>query len=268
MMTLNQSTPIESYVVADKIVYVKREDLYGTHPLPPLSKLRGLKKLLDRLYAEGVRTVGCWDTRVSKLGQGVAVIAQNYPGMRAIVSYPKKIGEPVPRAIEVAATHGAEIYPVRGNHVIICYSQVGAYVRSKGGTMLPFGLECTESVAAISEEASTVPSNYYSGGTVLLSCGSGVTLAGILSGLRNTPSKIIGISSGRSVAKITKCITNYAGPLPDTVAIKENQLPYYATPVFDCPFPTHPNYDLKAWQYLVKHIDQLEGPILFWNIGA
>jgi hypothetical protein len=56
--------------------------------------------------------------------------------------------------------------------------------------------------------------------------------------------------------------------LPDTVDIRENEMPYYLAPDIPCPFPTHPNYDLKAWGYLVEHIDELKEPILFWNIGA
>jgi hypothetical protein len=35
----------------------------------------------------------------------------------------------------------------------------------------------------------------------------------------------------------------------------------------ECPFPCHPYYDLKAWQWLTENIDQLKGNILFWNIG-
>ena len=65
-------------------------------------------------------------------------------------------GEGVPEAIRIAKELGAEIYPIRGNHVSICYSQVKKYVELLGGEILPFGLECIESVNAVAEEARSV----------------------------------------------------------------------------------------------------------------
>ena len=50
-------------------------------------------------------------------------------------------------------------------------------------------------------EAARVPPDLCRG-TVVLCCGSGVTLAGLLIGLKQLPQKLIGISSGRSVTKI------------------------------------------------------------------
>jgi hypothetical protein len=47
---------------------VKRDDLFAEWPAPPLGKLRGALPLVKKLYANGVRLVGCWDTRISALG--------------------------------------------------------------------------------------------------------------------------------------------------------------------------------------------------------
>jgi hypothetical protein len=264
----NQTTPIELYVVKGHDIYIKREDLYGNYPAPCLGKLRGLKIVLERINESGVKLVGCWDTRISKLGQGVAVLSSRIPGMGSIISYPTKKGEQIPEAIKIAQSHGAEIYTVRGNHVSICYSQVKKYVEDKNGVMLPFGLECADSVKAIACEAGNIPQECIENGTLILSCGSGVTLAGILSGLRYEPSKVIGISSGRSIEKIKGCIGRYIKVIPDFVEIIKPIYPYYEQLTYECPFPCDPYYDLKAWKYLIDNIETIQKPIIFWNIGG
>lgn len=268
MLFFNVDTPIESFIVRNHKVYVKREDLYGKFPAPSLGKLRGLRLVLERISKSGGKLVGCWDTRVSKLGQGVAVLCNEIPNLSSIISYPTKQGESIPEAVSIAKNYGAEIFPIRGNHVSICYSQVKKYVESRNGIMLPFGLECNESFEAISIEAQKIPKVCIEKGTLIISCGSGVTLAGILNGLNYEPSKVIGISSGRSITKIKSCINRYIETIPSFVEIIEPLYPYYEKLTFESPFPSDPYYDLKAWKYLVENIATLKNPILFWNIGA
>lgn len=248
-------------------VFVKREDLYGIPPAPPLGKLRGLRVVLRRMSAERVRLVGCWDTRVSRLGHGLAAVCKEYPHMRSLVSYPEKRGADVPVSIREAGALGAIVLPLRGNHVSICYSQARKHVEKMGGRMLPFGMDCLEAVDAIAQEARRTPPEI-STGTVVLSAGSGVTLAGLLMGLPNRPRKIIAISSGRSIGKIVSCLRKYLPSLPAYVSLREPILPYDVESRADCPFPAHPNYDLKAWDYLSKNVRRLKQPVLFWNIGA
>jgi 1-aminocyclopropane-1-carboxylate deaminase/D-cysteine desulfhydrase-like pyridoxal-dependent ACC family enzyme len=264
----NENTPIEIHTVSTNHIYVKREDLYGQFPAPPLGKLRGLRSLLNKYNKNGITTVGCWDTRVSKLGQGLAVCVKEFYGMRAIVSFPKINNAKTPESITQAAALGAEIYPVPGGRINICYSISRKYLESLGGIILPFGLECSESVEAIKREAQKTPIDYIKNGTLVACCGSGVTLAGIILGLPIKPKKIIGISSGRSKKNILKCLNKYIPSLPNSLEIIESMIPYNTALPFACPFPCHPNYDLKAWKYLVENINKIDSPILFWNIGA
>lgn len=260
-------TPITEVLVNGVPVFVKRDDLFGRLPAPPLGKLRGMRVVLRKLNERGVRVVGCWDTRISRLGEGLAAACKEFPGMRAIVSYPTRVGFPVPRAVSNAADLGAEILPLRGNHVSICFAQARKRVEAVGGVMLPFGLECPEAVAAVAQEASLVPLRLCRG-TIILCCGSGVTLAGILLGMRGSPHLIVGVSSGRSLAKIRRCVNKYSPGASRRVRFVEALMPYEDVSTVPCPFPAHPNYDLKAWQYLRKGIRRFKRPILFWNIGA
>jgi 1-aminocyclopropane-1-carboxylate deaminase/D-cysteine desulfhydrase-like pyridoxal-dependent ACC family enzyme len=263
----NEHTPIETYRVRGRNVFVKRDDLFAAPPLPPLGKLRGLQIVLEDLVRNGARCVGCWDTRISKLTQGVAVLGALYESLRTIVSYPARDGEPLPEPIRVAAEYGAELYPVRGNFPRIAWSQAKRYVESRGGVMLPFGLECAEAVDAIAREASTVPEQCYAGGTIVLCGGSGVTATGLLRGLRSAPSRMLIVSSGRSPAQIARTMARYVA-VPDYVRIVPPIMPYDQAARTPCPFPAHPNYDVKAWGYLVDRIDRRQEAVLFWNVGA
>ena len=267
-LLFREHTPIESYTINRWHIYVKREDLYGISPAPPIAKLRGLRPLLAKLYSQGVRLVGCWDTRVSKLGQGLAACSREFAGMKCIVSYPSKKGEGPPGCIREAEELGAEIYPVPGSRLSICYSRASKYVQGQGGTMLPFGLDCPEAVEAVECQAATVPVEILQGGTVVLSCGSGVTLAGLLRGLPRHPRKIVGLSSGRSVRNLRRCLHRYVTTLPPCLELHEAKLPYSLPLDFPCPFPSHPHYDLKAWKFLIENLHIYSSPVLFWNIGA
>jgi 1-aminocyclopropane-1-carboxylate deaminase/D-cysteine desulfhydrase-like pyridoxal-dependent ACC family enzyme len=261
-------TPIEEHLLAGRRIFVKRDDLFGRFPAPPLAKLRGLKRLIERRSADGIHTYGCWDTHFSKLGQGVAAICAATPGLKAIVSYPVSNKRDRPQAIIQAEHLGAVLLPVPSNHIAICYAIARKQIEALGGYMLPFGLECSEAVEAIADTAQKVDETVYEGGTIVLSCGSGVTLAGLVKGLRARPNRVIGLSSGRSVAAIIACLRRHCASLPPHLTVLPATLPYAHALAHPCPFPAHPNYDLKAWQYLEENLPGFRDPILFWNIGA
>jgi hypothetical protein len=265
---IRERTPIEGYLINGVKVRVKREDLFAGKPAPPLGKLRGMRLLLDKFAAAKVPFVGCWDTRVSQLGLGLAAFCRNLPDLNAVVSYPTKQNSPTPAHIIEAEKLGAEIYPVKGTRINICFAEARRYVESLGGVMLPFGLECAEAVEAVAREAATVPARFLDGGTLILSCGSGVTLAGLLRGLPVLPRRVVGISSGRSLSNINRCLTRYLPEIPEAVELREAGAAYSQALTYPCPFAAHPHYDLKAWKFLIENLDDFPRPILFWNIGA
>lgn len=268
MVVFRTATPLERYSVGKGEAWVKRDDLFAKWPAPPLGKLRGARTLLRRIYREGVRLVGCWDTRISALGQGIAVCASELPSLRVIVAYPDSRGSMIPEPLQIARELGAEVLPVKAARVSISFAEARQRVEDRGGVLLPFGLDCMESVAAIQEEAAKIPDQAIYGGTVVVSCGSGVTLAGLISGLGHRPSRYIGVSSGRSVGMIQRCLSKYVEYCLDYVDIIPANYAYAEQPAISCPFPSHPNYDLKAWDYLQRNFRSLRRPILFWNVGA
>jgi hypothetical protein len=268
MDLFKRTTPLERYRIGRRTTWVKRDDLFAKWPAPPLGKLRGVRTLLRRLYMEGVRLVGCWDTRISALGQGVTVCARELAGLRVIVAYPVSQRSVLPEPVRAASNLGAEVLPVRAGRISISFAEARRLVENRGGVLLPFGLACIESVTAIEEEAAQIPDEAVQGGTVVVSCGSGVTLAGLIRGLGHRPTRYIGVSSGRSIRMIESCLKRYGVKLSSHIKIIPAQYSYAKALAISCPFPSHPNYDLKAWDFLQKNLDSLRGPLLFWNVGA
>ncbi len=263
-----EHTPVEAYRVQGRTIYVKRDDLYVSPPAPPLAKLRGLRVLLERLRQTSADLVGCFQTRVSNVGHGLAAACLDFPSLRCVVVCPQSKSHPLPESVKAARSLGAQIHFVPANRLSINYTQARRHVEQVGGVMLPFGMECPEAVQSIAAEAVHLPRDLVRGATVIVSCGSGVTLAGLLRGLPAPPRRLVGISSGRAPAQIERCVTRHVGKLPNNVVIYPPTIPYHDSPDLDCPFPCHPNYDLKAWEYLVNNLHQYEDPILFWNVGG
>ncbi len=275
-MPFLENTPIEEYKVGSETVYVKREDLYGQDPMPPLAKLRGIRIVLDNLYKDGVRTVGVLDTRVSKSGQGVAAVRKyEHPDMTLMLGYPvTKANQSMPSQHQKAGFLGARLYPQQATRQSIMYYKFKRIVEEQEGVMLPHGLPFVETAKSVAKEAETVPEELLQGSLVLI-VGTGTMLSGILMGLKVLPKKIVGISAGKDVKgqlKTVNRIMNEAMPFvrrdTGTLRLLNAVMPYDKESITSCPFPSHRNYDRKAWGWLKEHIGELPKPILFWNIGA
>jgi 1-aminocyclopropane-1-carboxylate deaminase/D-cysteine desulfhydrase-like pyridoxal-dependent ACC family enzyme len=271
----NHGTPIEVYELGGRRVLVKREDLCTNPPLPPLAKLRGAWHLLQKLKGDGVKAVGHYDTRVSRAGQGLAILTQAL-GLEFHLFTPKPNGLLMPEQIDVARQHGAILHFMRHNFTPINYAVAKRQLEQDGGYMLPFGVSCPEAVVAVAHEAGQID---FPIDILVISVGSATILAGVLYGLRYLPKRIIGISAGLSNAKqrrnLVRLLYQVCTPLERIAAIVSRLqllppiMPYSQADNFPCPFPSSPYYDRKAWHWLAQNIESLpHGQILFWNIGS
>jgi len=240
------------------------------YPMPPLAKLRGAGLLLKTLKYKGEKLVGHHDSWYSKAGWGIAILCEQL-GLKCVVGYPARKGE-VPQQISNAQCCGAELHPVKPNFIRVNYQMTKKYVEGRGGYMLPFALACPESTIGVATEAGTVPETLL-GGSLVISVGSGTILSGLLLGLKEIP-QIYGISAGMSEhnqrlnIRQLLLLTNAPGTrYIENFTIVPPPRPYEEEEDYPCPFPSHPNYDRKAWRYLVEHIHELKRPVLFWNIG-
>jgi threonine dehydratase len=175
--------------------------------------------------------------------------------------------QPPQNALE-AMRLGARLLPVRNNFLATCHRQTQKYVEAQGGWMLPLGGELEQGIEAIAAEAASLPRWMVEGGTIIVPCGSGVTLSGVARGLVANPSRIIGVSSGRSADAIRRClIRNHVGELTN-IEIRAPDRAYRKPDNISAPFPCDAYYDLKAWRVLMSEIRTYKEPILFWNVGG
>lgn len=260
---LNPGTPIENYCIGNTEVSVKRDDLYGSRPAPPLAKLRGASVLLANLQAQGIKTIGVIDTRVSKAGQGIAYICSEL-GLKCIVGFPLIKGNSPEEPKLIAQSLGAILYPLTAGRFGICYARFKKYIEEQqGGYMLPVGLTCSETVKALALESSRLGSQYR---TIVVCTGTGTIATGLALGVPSAT--IYGVSCGMSIKRQQHRINQLSHPnLLGNLILVPPAYGYYDK-VNSCPFPAHPYYDTKSWDWLTKNVHKLEKPILFWNIGS
>lgn len=274
-MDLISPTPIETHVVRNYKIFVKREDLSAPPGAPPFSKIRGLFLKLSKLKKEGFQTVGYTETAVSMAGWGVAwvsaclnincvIFCPQYKNPPPLLQYHQKQWE----------KNNAIIRKIPAGR-----AKVGWYISNKmlkqewpdNSILLPLGLPFLETIEATQKEANKIKSDFAS---IVVNVGSGTILAGLLSSKSFKNSDLYGIMGRKgNIKQKRKHILSVSGsggffnPHPNHFYLIDPGWNYTEKSEFYCPFPCHPWYDLKAWEWLICHIKELKEPVLFWNIG-
>ena len=270
------NTPIEEYKVKGRTVFVKREDFAALYPLPPLAKMRGVAKRLEKVAKEGFKTVGVFDTKVSVAGYGTSILAKEF-GMQCITYFggtKEMMCSPAPNIL--AAKRTGDIFPVMPGRTPICYSYAKKHAEAYGFYMMPQGLACEETSDEVAKVASLTPEGLCNGSLVIIS-GTATILSGVLKGLAKMPERAISISACISPNKqrrnVTRLMITDMAIDPNIGRIRQVEflppvMDYYDECTFPAPFDCNKHYDRKAWWWLNENIDSLPDPILFWNIGG
>lgn len=263
---LLENTPVQEYQVDGHTVLVKREDMFGQYPAPALAKLRGARLYLQRAKENGWKRIGVYDTTISKAGQGIAYLCKEYD-LECWLGFPLLKGtRPAESKMIAKEVLGATLFPLKAGRTAVCYYQFKHFIEDNRGFMLPLGLVCRDTVLEVGKVAREV-TDKYKVKTIVLCTGTGTIACGVALG---ADAKVIGVSCGMSASKQWKRIRQLAFPEnPSNLSIVPPKYGYYdKLDTSSCPFPTSPYYDMKAWEFLVEHIDELEEPVCFWNIGV
>ncbi len=284
-------TPWEEYDINGVPLWVKREDLCCPEPGPSFSKIRGVYRHLQYIkQARGVVPIGVMDTVHSKAGWGVAYICQAL-GLPCYDFFPVLQSERLPTNMHFPVEPDAYSFNLRPNQLKAC--GLGAfpvpmkagmsavlYNRAKSqlkqltdgrGYMMPNALKLTESVEETGSEVVKYTPDELFQGTWLISVSSGTIAAGVLAGIEAcgaTPIVILHMGYDRSEDALLEYVLNAAGSTNPFIQIVNEHYDYKQAVKADCPFPCNPYYDLKAWKWLLQHYQELQPPIIFWNIGA
>lgn len=280
-------TPWDTYKVDNTWVYVKREDLCSPAPGPQFSKIRGVERHLQKIVQErGHVPIGVLDTLHSKAGWGVAWLC-NYMGLRCYDFFPVYKHEWVmdgfiPRENQIVAnSFGAELWPMEAGRSAILYhaakKSLSKYTSGRG-YMMPNALKLPESVDATDQELveHTPKELYCEGGTWVISASSGTIAAGVLRGLTEVTGGflyniclVVHLGYSRPANAVMDYLykASRVSTKADIVIVDEGY-EYKDAVKCECPFPSNPHYDLKAWKWLSTHAHNLEEPVVFWNVGA
>ena len=268
---LNEETPLELYHIKGREVWVKRDDLMGDGIiLPPWGKLAALfelvKKYVDKskplvhLSVDGSWTAWALGAICEELG--IEFYAAHPDSKKISQEYLGLIKEMYPKT---------NLYPIRPNMMQIMYNSLKKDAREKGWQMLPYAFDHDFYKDYLADRIQP----YANFDNLVVSSGSGVTLSGLAKGYYREElkeffpqvKKKIWTTCVSSVSSINKTLKKSGIPIPLNIR-KSEYLFEDRLDGYEAPFPCNQFWDIKQWKWLEENIDQLEGTILFWNIGG
>jgi len=254
-------TIVEEHIVGGKQVFVARDDLCCPFPGCNNAKARGLYEHLKNIDND---VVGVVDTCVSRSGWCAAWVGSQL-NKKVYVFVPRWCSDDFFRTM--AKLHGASVVPTAVGIYNLMYNSAKRQVEQMGGYMLPKYLRLRESVESVAEVASDVLSKYRPK-TVVVPVGRGAMISGVLKSADNNV-VVVGVThETNNIDDVVKYIRDMTGrhgiALKTVTGYRYGLADYNINP----PFPCDLYYDRWAWQWLVEHINQLEEPVVFWNVGG
>lgn len=187
-----------------------------------------------------------------------------YGGMQiALAAYCRSIGkqavifcakrkQPHPNSLRAKAS-GAIIYQVPYGYLSNCQSKARDFVARNNAQLIEFGGNYPAAIQTIAcrmrqliHQMGSEPDEVY------CAAGSGTLLRGILAG--TTKAKVTAVQIG---AQLT-VERNHR------LVIVRYNIPFEKECKLKAPFPSCPNYDLKAWDVCMRY--KSRGKVLFWNV--
>ena len=269
---MNQNTPVEKYTLKGKTILVKRDDLVGDNDiLPPWGKMTGIDALLEKHINPKYPLIhlavnGSWS------GWALSELCKRR-GIKFIYAYaPSKTYSQF--ILDKARANKCEFYELKPNMMAILYAQVKKYARQNDIQMLPYAFDHQDYRNDLKIRATETFKEHLVDHLVI-SAGSGVTSSGIVEAFNpgndlfsnsNRQAHIITVSN---ISTIDSKFKKDYHMTSDSIKVYKTQYAFEDMMAdYEVPFPCNGTWDRKAWWWLEQNIEQLEGDILFWNIGG
>ncbi|KAB7850135.1 pyridoxal-phosphate dependent enzyme [Streptomyces mobaraensis] len=197
---------------------VKRDDLFTVDGSAG-GKVRSCLALASAPGVVGLVTAG---SRQSPQVNIVATVARRL-GLPCRVHVPKAKG-PLTPELEAARAAGADIVEHTPGHNTVIIARAREDASARGWTEIPFGMECATAVEATAAQVANVPRDVQ---RIVIPVGSGMSLAGVLRGLRDhglDHIPIVGVSVG---ANPEKRLDTYAPGWRSAVSLVHSELDYH-----------------------------------------
>ena len=228
--------------------YIKRDDLFE------VAEVCGGKARTCWHLAQGARGLVTAGSRYSPQIAIVASIAAKL-GLPCHVHVPTGQSTPM---IDLAISKGAEVIRHSPGYNGVIVSRAREDAKTTGFTNIPFGMECEEAVVQTASQVANIPTDVK---RLVIPVGSGMSLAGVLTGLRqhNLQIPVLGIVVG---ADPTKRLNKYA-PLfwPTIVTLVKSRYDYSdscSARIGDITLDGH---------YEAKCVEYVQPQDLFWIVG-
>ena len=243
----HELTPVERH--GD--IYIKRDDLFAVAGVRG-GKARTCRHIIETTptsYTHGVITAG------ARHSPQVSIVAN----ISKLLDVPCRVhipDGPTTPEIESAAEAGAEVIRHRPGYNSVIDGRAKRDARESGWTLVPFGMRCAAAVTMTAAQVHNIPDDTR---RIIMSVGSGMSLAGVIAGLdiaeRATP--IIGVVVG---ADPRRNLNTFSPGWEQTATLVPAGVRYQDEVVAHAPIPLDPIYEAKAWSFT-------EPGDLFWAIG-
>ncbi len=272
VLGFNEDTPLQEYTIRNRTVWVKRDDLMGDGTnLPPWGKIGAVYELVKK-YVDRSRPLTHLSVDGSWTAWVLAAICEEL-GIEFYASYPdsKKISQQYLSMIKEKYP-SVHMNPIKPNMMQVMYNSLKRDAGERGWQMLPYAFDHQFYREYLRERIK--PYSHFK--NLVVSSGSGVTLSGLMMGYYDD---VIGdffpetdkmvwttcVSSENSIKKMLN--KNGLGNLP--IQIRKSEFPFEdRMGWYEAPFACNQFWDIKQWHWLENNIDQIEGDILFWNVGG
>jgi len=268
VLKIDENTPVISYELEGREIFVKRDDLMGDNiTLPPWGKLAAIKMLfeyetpLGMPYIEKSKPVTYLCLRSSWSGWALGEIGTKL-GFDIRVGFPNSKNYPKEMLERIEAT-GATLVPVKPNMLKVCLAILKKKARDEGWQEFPYAFETPQYLKHFANRISEYNDTYDN-----LVCIGG------------TPCTAIGLSQGfkgKNIHMVLTCSEDSAkNQLKKYGLDKDKRIKLHTTPYdfydelewLDIPFDANRHWESKSWWWLTKNIDKIEGSVLYWNLGG
>jgi 1-aminocyclopropane-1-carboxylate deaminase/D-cysteine desulfhydrase-like pyridoxal-dependent ACC family enzyme len=257
----------ERYKIKGIQVTVRREDKRYAPPLPPHGKMGMLEMMIVNAKEEGYKLIGCFGSKYSNWVAGTPILSHKH-GLKSVVCYPANRMSDTPYWIQHVedAPYDGELWLLHPNMTSINGAQAKKFVEDQEGYFIPFGFDAPHAVTYLQHQFNDIPDRI---GTMIVSTGSGITLAAILRSISlcgKYVKRIVAVSSGRPISSIKQTIKKHI-ELPSGITWVD-RYKYADVPDIECPWNAHDHFELKAYDWMYRNIKRLPTPIYFVNIGG
>jgi len=262
---INENTPIETYLLKGKKVYVKRDDLMGDGiTLPKWGKLLGLKRVFEDDFKYSTQPITNLTVYGSWSGWVISHFCKEY-GIPYYNGYPNSKKYPKP-LLDKVEKNGGKLLPLRPNMFRIVQNKHKSVSKEMGLRVFPFANNHPSFIQSMKERMEDVLKEH-SFKHLVVSMGSGVGASGLIQGF---------LKGDREVHSITTSTLSSVNKVLKENNISTEKVNIYLTPFpfddemvdYKVPFDCNQFWDKKMWYWLEENIESLDGDILFWNLGG